>query len=63
MIKILKKVSDQVKKVENMHIESIPVLEGEYPTPPVSQTRVTTPGKFECSAKPTYIFRAGISAK
>ena len=45
MIEILEKVSDQVKKVENMHSESIPVLEGEYYTPPVSQMRVTTPSK------------------
>ena len=46
MIEILEKVSDQVRKGENMHSESIPVLEGEYPTSPVSQTRITTPGKL-----------------
>ena len=36
MIEILEKVSDQVKKVENIHSGSMPVLEGEYHTPPVS---------------------------
>ena len=46
MIEILDKVSDQVQKVENMHSESIPVLEREYPTPPISQTRIATPGKL-----------------
>ena len=35
-----------MKKVENMHSGSVPVLEGEYYTPPVSQTRVATPSKL-----------------
>ena len=39
MIEILEKVSDQVKKIENIHSRSVPVLEGEYYTPPVSKTR------------------------
>ena len=46
MIEILEKVSDQVKKVENMHSGSIPALKGEYYTPPLSQMRVTTPSKL-----------------
>ena len=36
MIEILEKVSDQIKNVENICSGSIPVLEGEYYTPPVS---------------------------
>ena len=46
MIEILEKVSDQVKKVENICSGSMPVLEGEYYTPPVSQIRVNRPGKL-----------------
>ena len=46
MIEILEKISDQVQKVENMHSESITVLDREYPTPPASQTRIATPGKL-----------------
>ena len=37
MIEILEKVSEQVKKVENIHSGSMPALDGEYYTPPVSQ--------------------------
>ena len=44
VIEVLGKVSDQVKKVENMSSKSIPVLEGYNPIPPVSQTRIATPG-------------------
>ena len=51
MIEILEKVSDQVKDVENMHSESVPVLEGEYYTPPVSQTRIATPSKLSAPPK------------
>ena len=40
MIEIPEKVSDQVKKVENICSGSVPALEGEYYTPPVSQMRV-----------------------
>ena len=46
MIEISEKLSDQVKKVENMHSGSIPALEGEYYTPPVSQMRLTTYSKL-----------------
>ena len=46
MMEILEKVSDQVKKVENICSGSIPVLDGEYYTPPVSQTRIATPSKL-----------------
>ena len=42
MMEILEKVSDQMQKVENICSGSAPVLEGEYYTPPVSQTRITT---------------------
>ena len=45
MMEILEKVSDQVKKVEDIHIGSVPVLEVEYYTPLVSQTRKNTPSK------------------
>ena len=33
MTEILEKVSDQVKRVENMHSGSVPALEGEYYNP------------------------------
>ena len=46
MIEILEKVSDQIKKVENIHSGSIPALEGAYYTPPVSQIKVNKPGKL-----------------
>ena len=46
MMEILEKVSDQVKKVENIHSGSMPALEWEYYTPPVSQIRVNRPSKF-----------------
>ena len=56
MIAILGKVSDQVKKVENMCSGSIPVLEGEYYTPPVSQMRVITPSKLSAPPNlPTFL--------
>ena len=51
MMEILEKVSDQVKKVENICSGSVPVIEGEYYTPPVNQMRVNTPSKL--SAPPT----------
>ena len=41
MIEILEKVSEQVKKVENIHSGSMPALDGEHYTPPVSQLRVS----------------------
>ena len=46
MIEILEKVSEQVKKIENIHSGSIPALEGEYYTPPVSQTKVNRVSKL-----------------
>ena len=46
MIEILEKVSDQIRKVENACSGSIPVLEGEYYTPPVSQMKMNKPGKL-----------------
>ena len=39
-------MSDQIKKVENIHSGSILVLEGESYTPPVSQMKVNKPGKL-----------------
>ena len=45
MTEILEKVSDQVKKVKNIHSGLVPGLEGEYYTP-VSQMRVNTPSKL-----------------
>ena len=49
MIEILEEVSDQVKKVENMHSGLAPALKGEYFTPPVSQMRVNTPSKLSAA--------------
>ena len=46
MIEILQKVSDQVLKVENMCSESMPVIEREYHTPPISHTRISIPVKL-----------------
>ena len=46
MIEILEKVSDQIRKVENICSGSIPVIEGEYYTPPVSQMKMNKPGKL-----------------
>ena len=46
MIEILEKVSDQVKRGENIHGGSVPALEGEYYTPSVSQMRVNTSSKL-----------------
>ena len=40
MIEIMEKVSEQVKKVENICSGSMPALEGEYYTPPVSQVKL-----------------------
>ena len=46
MIEILEKLSNQVKRVENMHSGSVPALEGEYYAPPVSHMRVNTSSKL-----------------
>ena len=57
IMEILEKVSDQVKKVENIHSRSMPALEGEYYTPPVSQMRVNRP--FKLSAPPNLLIFSG----
>ena len=62
MIEILEKVSDQVKKVENMHSGSVPALEGEYYTPPVKQMRVNTPSKLIAPLNLPHIFRTRASS-
>ena len=49
MIEILEKVSEQVKRVENIRTESAPALDGEYYTPPVSQTKVNKVSKLGAS--------------
>ena len=46
IIKILEKVSDQVKRVGNMYSGSVPALEGEYYIAPVSHMRVNTSSKL-----------------
>ena len=46
MIEILEKVSEQVKKVENICSGSMPALDGEYYTPPVSQVKVNRVSKL-----------------
>ena len=46
MIEILEKVSDQIRNVENEHSGSIPVIEGEYYTPPVSQMKMNKSSKL-----------------
>ena len=46
MKEILGKESDQVKRVENLHRESVLALEGEYYTPPVSQIQINHPNKL-----------------
>ena len=40
MIEILEKVSEQMKKDENIHSGSMPALDEEYYTPPVSQVKI-----------------------
>ena len=46
MIEILEKVSEQVKRVENIHSGSMPALDGEYYTPLVSQMKVNRVSKL-----------------
>ena len=46
MIEIFEKVSDQITKVEHVHSGSIPVIEGEYYTPPVSQMKMNKSSKL-----------------
>ena len=46
MTQILEKVSNQIKRVEHVHSGSIPVIEGEYYTPPVSQMKMNKSNKL-----------------
>ena len=46
MIEILEKVSEQVKEVENICSGSMPALDGEYYTPPVSQMKINRVSKL-----------------
>ena len=46
MIEILEKVSNQMRKVQHAHSGSIPVIEGEYYTPPVSQMKINKSRKL-----------------
>ena len=46
MIEILEKVSDQIRKVENACSGSIPVIEGEYYTPSISQMKINKSSKL-----------------
>ena len=46
MIEILEKVSEQVKKVENVHSGSMPALDGVYYTPPLSWVKVSQASKL-----------------
>ena len=44
--RFLEKVSDQIRKVGNVHSGSIPVIEGEYYIPPVSQMKINKSSKL-----------------
>ena len=57
MIEMLEKVSDQIRKVENACSGSIPVIEGEYYTPHVSQMKMNKPSKL--SAPPNLPILSG----
>ena len=59
MIEILEKMSEQVKKVENIHSGSMPALDGEYYTPPVSQVRVSQTSKLSAPLNFPIFFGAG----
>ena len=63
IIEILEKVSDQVKKVENIHSGSMSALEEEYYTPPVSQMRVNRPGKLSAPPNLPIFLGQGASTK
>ena len=63
MIEILEKVSNQVWKVENLCSESMPAIEREYHTPPVSQARIAMPVKLNNTPNLPIFFKAGTSAK
>ena len=49
MIEILEKVSEQVKKVENICSGSMPALDGEYYTPLVSQVKIYRVSKLSAT--------------
>ena len=51
MIEILEKVSDQIRKEENAHSGSIPVIKGEYYTPPDSQMKMNKSSKLSVPPK------------
>ena len=57
MIEILEKVSEQVKKVDNICSGSMPALDGEYYTPPVSQVKINRVSKL--SAPPNLLIFSG----
>ena len=57
MIEILEKVSEQVKRVENIPSGSMPALDGEYYTPPMSQVKVNRVSKL--SAPPNLSIFSG----
>ena len=57
MTEILEKVSDQIRKVQNAHSGSIPVIEGEYYTPPVIQMKMNKSSKL--SAPPHFTIFSG----
>ena len=55
-MEILEKVSNQVKKVENICSGSVPAMKGEYYTPPMSQMRMNTPSKLNAPPNlPTFL--------
>ena len=56
MIEILEKVSNHMKKVENIYSGPVPDLEGEYYTTPVSQMRINAPSKLSAVPNlPTFL--------
>ena len=46
MIEILEKMSDQIRRVENACSGSIPVIERDYYTPPVTQMKINKSSKL-----------------
>ena len=51
MIKILEKVSDQIRKVEHAHSGYILLIEGEYYTSPVSQMKMNKSSNLSAPPK------------
>ena len=62
MIEILEKVSEQVKKVENIHSGSMPALDGEYYTPVLSQVKINQVSKLSAPPNLPIFFGARTSA-